>query len=65
MVEMQTNSQDIDAMQAFLSIAGEFKEGTFDVPTDLNKDADLLQWWKEHSKDLSCWSAAAEKILLV
>jgi len=33
--------------------------------TDLDKDADPLKWWKEHSKDLPCWSAAAEKILLV
>ena len=31
---------------------------------DLHKDADPLQWWMNHSKDLPCWSAAAEKILL-
>ena len=32
---------------------------------DLNRDTDPLQWWKNHSNDLTCWSAAAEKILLV
>ena len=32
---------------------------------DLDEDADPLQWWKRHSKDLPSWSTAAEKVLLV
>ena len=47
---------------------GELEAGASNISSkaaDLDKDADLLQWWKNHSNDLPYWPAAAEKILLV
>lgn len=72
MAEMQPNSQDIDAMQAFPFLKGttlvNLKQ---ELPAylakaaDLDQDADPLHWWKKHSNDLPSWSAAAKNILLV
>ena len=72
MVEMQPTSQDVDALQAFPFLKGSVLVSLKnEFPTyiakaaDLDKDADPLQWWKDHSNDLPCWSTAATKILLV
>jgi len=32
---------------------------------DINPNTDLLQWWKNHEKQLPQWSAVAKSILLV
>ena len=32
---------------------------------DLDRNVDPLEWWKDHSDDLPCWSAVAGKLLLV
>ena len=32
---------------------------------DLDRNADPVEWWKDHSDDLPFWSAAAGKIFLV
>ena len=72
MVEMQPTCQDIDALQAFPFLKGSVLANLkHELPTylakaaDLDRDADPMEWWKNHSGDLPCWSATAEKILLV
>ena len=73
MVEIQPTSNDIDTLQTFpflieSSVLENLKK---ELPVYLTKAADLdrnvdsVQWWKDHSDDLPCWSAAAGKILLV
>ena len=69
MVEMQPTSQDIDSLQAFpFSKVSSLKQ---ELPsylakaTDLDKYVTPLNWWKDHSNDLPCWSAAVKKVLLI
>ena len=68
MLEMQPTSQDI---QAFPFLKGSVQSLKQELPTYIAKAADLeenvtpLNWWKDHSNDLPCWSEAAEKVLLV
>ena len=71
MVEMQPTSTDIDTLQTFPFLNESGVLENLNLPVYLTKAADLdgnvdpVQWWKDHSDDLPCWSAAAGKILLV
>ena len=66
-------SNDVDALQAFpfLNESSVLENLKKELPTYLTKEADLdsnidpLEWWRDHSDDLLCWSAAVGKILLV
>lgn len=71
MVEMQPTSNDIDTLQTFIDETSVLENLKKELPIYLTKAADLdrnvdpVQWWKDHSDNLPCWSAAAGKILLV
>ena len=73
MVEMQPTSIDIDELQTFpflneSSVLENLKKELSVYLTkaaDLDRNIDPVQWWKDHTDDLPCWSAAAAKILLV
>ena len=68
---MQPTSQDVDSLQAFPFLKGSVSSLKQELPsylakaTDLDKNVTPLNWWKDHSNDLHCWSAAAKMILLV
>ena len=35
------------------------------MSTDVSEDISCLEWWKLYEQGLPCWSAAANKVLLV
>ena len=73
MVKMQPTSNDIDTLQAFpfLTESSVLEDLKKELPVyltmaaDLDRNADPVEWWKDHSDDLPFWSAAAGKISLV
>ena len=69
--EMQPTAQDIDSLEAFPFLKASVSSLKQGLPADLAKAADVnenistLNWWKDHTNDLPCWSAAAERVLLI
>ena len=68
--DIEPNAEAINSIKAFLFLdsLNDLKQ---ELPSyqakviDLDPAVDILQWWHRNEHELSCWAAAARKILLV
>lgn len=71
--EMQPTSNSVDDLKAFpflndLTLLQDLKSELclyMAKAADVSPDADVLQWWQNHSSDLPHWCNAAKNVLLV
>jgi len=72
-VELKPDGAAVDSLQAFpfLNKASVLRSLKSELPNylakaaDMNVDMDPLDWWRNHTADLTYWSAAAADVLLV